>query len=708
VYISSLTIRNFRNFQNSKFHFRKGINTLIGENGSGKTNVFYALRLLLDENLPRKIQLSGVDFNRALDDWRGHWIVISIEFDELVNDEDCKILAVHAVGDEDGRGGRYSLFFRPKSETRKRLFDYSEQVDKTMEGLKAILEPLTEEDYEAVLRCSGTGDFCEDAVYRDFVGDFENIVFPDPETIDRQIIGGRLPNQISMPSQITCTFVKALRDVEAELRNPQNSPLLKLLKNEDKKKISVSEQAKILGQIKDLNATIGGLDEIQNLTSGIGSSIRGAVGHTYAPNVDIRSEIPDDMEGLFQSLKLWVGDPDEAGHFGRLDRLSLGGLNMIYLSLRLLEYERVLSKKDRAAHFLFIEEPEAHIHTHIQKSLFKNVPLNKTQVIVSTHSTHISSASKIRSVNILSRRGQFAEVFHPAKNLDDKDAERIERYLDAVRSTLLFAKGVVMVEGDAEQILIPELFLKVFGASLDEMGVSLLNIGSTGFENLASLFHDDRIRRRCAILTDLDDLPATEAVVANAENWKGFLNSKKSGLERQTRLHEFSDENQWVELFFAPNTFEVDFLRAGNQAVIEAALPEIYPTRTDYREASSLAISVADTSVSNLEILRLAKKEGKGWFALLLAKFLTPKTIIPDYILQAFAFAAPRLPLQMQVTIAQFRLESQRGFPSADAMLELFPDILKIVESDVLKDFMSHFAAEFPADPLTKFVSMQS
>ncbi|MBW4968630.1 ATP-dependent endonuclease, partial [Pseudoalteromonas sp. CR1] len=61
-----------------------------------------------------------------------------------------------------------------------------------------------------------------------------------------------------------------------------------------------------------------------------------------------------------------------------------------------------------------------------------------------------------------------------------------------------------MVEGDAEQILIPQMFKKVFGISLDEIGISLVNIGSTGFKNVARLFHKDRIQKNCAILTDLD------------------------------------------------------------------------------------------------------------------------------------------------------------------------------------------------------------
>jgi putative ATP-dependent endonuclease of the OLD family len=88
--------------------------------------------------------------------------------------------------------------------------------------------------------------------------------------------------------------------------------------------------------------------------------------------------------------------------------------------------------------------------------------------------------------------------------LSDPECDRIERYLDAVRSTLLFAKGVMIVEGDAELILIPNLVKKVLGISLDELGVSLINMTSAFFQNIAKIFHDDRICRRCAIITDLD------------------------------------------------------------------------------------------------------------------------------------------------------------------------------------------------------------
>ena len=98
MHISKLSIRNFRNFKNANFYFQKGVNTLIGENGSGKTNAFFAIRLLIDDSLSRRsIQLRESDFNRALGDWKGHWVIISLDFEELDTSEGCQIIR-HNVG----------------------------------------------------------------------------------------------------------------------------------------------------------------------------------------------------------------------------------------------------------------------------------------------------------------------------------------------------------------------------------------------------------------------------------------------------------------------------------------------------------------------------------------------------------------------------------------------------------------------------------
>ena len=125
MHISKLQLVNYRNFERANIVFKKGINTIIGENGSGKTNLFRAVRLLLDDNMRRSaLRLEERDFHRGLANWRGHWIIISLEFDEVSQDEAIQSLFLHGAGNiENGVIGKatYNLIFRPKASFRRRL-----------------------------------------------------------------------------------------------------------------------------------------------------------------------------------------------------------------------------------------------------------------------------------------------------------------------------------------------------------------------------------------------------------------------------------------------------------------------------------------------------------------------------------------------------------------------------------------------------------
>lgn len=702
MYISSLSIRNFRNFRNARLNFQKGINTIIGENGAGKTNLFYALRLLIDDSLPRFVNFYPSDFNRSLNDWAGHWIIIALEFNELDATEEAQTLAVHSNGHMGtGTKGSYSVYFRPKFQKRKELFDYSQTKGKTKAGLELLLNEITIDDYETIFLCRGAGDFSDDVIYDKYVGDFENILFPDPDNKESEIFGTWLPKEINIHNEVSCTFIKALRDVESDLKSYSSNPLITLLRGKGKN-VEVAKQHEIVQSIDKLNDQIGSLDEVKEIKSGIDKSIKEAVGTTYAPNIDIKSELPNDMEKLFQSLKLWVGDPDEEGYMGRIWELSLGGANLIYLSLKLLEYEKV--RMDRIANFLLIEEPEAHVHTHIQKTLFNNIKANKTQVIISTHSTHISSVSQISSVNILSRGDKEALIFQPSNGLEDDEIVRIERYLDAVRSNLLFAKGVILVEGDAEQILIPEMFKQVFGISLDEIGVSLINIGSTGFENIAQLFDEARIRKNCAILTDLDKsvvkLPADPG--SDSEYEKHCRASEKSGQDRKIKVDAFCKSNDYVEPFYALNTFEVDFLMNANSHEFVQSLYKIYSKPTNIDTAKAKLENKA-VEIAGVEVLRIANKFGKGWLALLVAEQLEYNTYIPTYILKAIAFACSHINSATKAKSIIYRLAAIKA-NAHDANQE---KAKRFVFQDIAdEELIEAFKKDFPADQLTKFMKL--
>ena len=98
MHISKVSLVNYRNFRRATVELKPGINTIIGENGSGKTNLFRAIRLLLDENMVAQAnKLDEKDFNRGLDDWRGHWIVIKLEFSGASSSETIQSLLLQNI-----------------------------------------------------------------------------------------------------------------------------------------------------------------------------------------------------------------------------------------------------------------------------------------------------------------------------------------------------------------------------------------------------------------------------------------------------------------------------------------------------------------------------------------------------------------------------------------------------------------------------------
>ena len=454
--------------------------------------LFRSIRLLLeDASLQYAYKLSDIDFNRCLsnESWKGHWIIISIEFDEINNEEAIQSLFIHGAGiaeKEYVKKASYNLFFRPKADIRQKLSELKEG-DKM--GLESILSSLTIKDnYETFFTGKSTADFNDPAVYKELVGDFENVIFPS--TIDSSKFGIKIPHQLSVSNEVSFTFIQALRDVVSDFHNNRTNPLLNLLKNKSGE-ITEEDYQPISDLVKSLNEKIETLDDVQSIRADIKSTIQDAVGQTYSPSsLSIKSSVPDEADKLLQSLKLYIGEPDEI-HEGGIHELSLGGANLIFLTLKLLEF-KYRKSRDTFANFLIIEEPEAHIHNHIQKTLFDKLDYEDTQIIYSTHSTQISEVSNVERINILAKKQNFAEVYQPSTGLESENINEIQRYLDAVRTNLLFAKGVMLVEGDAEEILVPMMIKKVLGVSLDELGISLINIRSTGFENVAQLFCDNR------------------------------------------------------------------------------------------------------------------------------------------------------------------------------------------------------------------------
>ncbi len=707
MHITKLVLRNYRNFPNATLTFCKGVNTIIGENGSGKSNVFRAIRLLLDLNMLRAAyRLDESDFSRSIGDWRGHWIIISLEFSELSADESIQSLFLHGagvIGVPALERATYNLIYRPRADVRQRL-SALDAFDN--DALSALLGALTPDDYEVVFTGKSDVDFSDDAVYKSVVGDFENVIFNDE--INDPRVGVKLPAQLSVAKEISFTFVQALRDVVSDFQSNKTNPLLTLLKHKSGA-IDPATLQPISDLVDQLNGSIAGLDDVKEVRNDILETIKATAGETYSPtSLSVASDLSGEADKLFQALKLRVGESSDA-YEGAIHELSLGGANLIYLTLKLLEF-RYQTRRLSIANFLLIEEPEAHIHTHVQKTLFDKIAYPDTQIIYSTHSTQISEVSNVEAMNILSRTGNVVESYQPANGLAPEDITVVQRYLDAVRCNLLFAKSVVLVEGDAEELLLPHLFKTAYGISLDELGISLINVRSTGFKNLAMLFHDVRIRKRCAIVTDLDatffDVAENAADAASlVEAKQHAMRSAASGADRKLYLDAFANENRWVSPFYSPTTFEVEFVAAGNADSVVRALPLIY-TKAATIQAATADLQSGQKHLYGWRALTIAKTHGKGWFALKLAATIQSNVRVPPYVLSAILFAYGQPKQQVWLCILRYRLAEIRKIPgvAAAVVAEIAGGIDRYEFGlDDIGDVKALFGRLVPTDPFNDF-----
>jgi len=704
VYLKYLQIVNYKNLRTVRFNFSQGANTIIGENDSGKSNAVTALRLLLDDSYYyNSKRLKESDFAYDLGAWQGHWIIISAVFvditsidkqtevcAEIVPEHENHIFLSSYINSGNGDIGTVTLFIRPQKSIRKKLYEAQSKEEFEEQRKKIKLS-----DYEFYYTSRSQTDFTDPTVYKSVVGDFETGSYCNPDDDDAAILGSKL-NITDVQNHVSVMFVDALRDVANEMRKPRN-PIRRIVEAIETE-IDPADIERIKNNISDLNLSISEVKEIGLIGAQINSKLMDMIGMVYSPEIALESQLNDEINALSKYLSIKPSNQND------MELLGLGHLNMIYMALKLVEFK--FNRTRELINIMIIEEPEAHIHTHIQKTLFDNLKLTKdyTQVIMTTHSTHLSEASEISKINLIKTSGVISRVMQPIEKLDQfgesklllknlKLSECIERYLDAKRSVLLFSKGVLLVEGDGEEILIPNLVKKGLGISLDELGVGLINVGSTAFEYIASLFDNERIQRKCSIITDRD----IQAVAEGSSHYSE--NAQRTGEARQKKLDGLFAENPWVSTFYATNTFEIEFAKySSNQYFIKDIVESHYKQEaaiTRHKEA----LKAGGEDCANT-VLTLATSIGKGWYATLLSSRIDGTVQIPEYILNAIAYACQEIvTTEIKIKIISYSLAF---YPESNSAAK---DILSVIlhirsaeeKEQVIERYLTTFSNDAPA-----------
>lgn len=445
MYLSDLQIEGYRLFKDKKvIHFDKGLNVLVGENGCGKSTVIDAIRLLLNEDEYARSGILEEDFYSSAD----------------------KKVMVDKISIK-GRFGDLS---------EKKKVEYITWLDK---------------DYNAILNVDINKKQDRRNNYK------------------KSIWGGESSNSIfewEPLNDIQCVYLPALRDAERKLKASRGSRLARLLINLSQKELEEKRKTGNLTEIEkdvnDFNDTLSKRTDIARANELINDSLEKALGTIFAQTTKIQfGEVT--FERIVEALRIvfFPGKlPTEESVFRNLFENSLGYNNLIYLATILAEFEG-LKENYTSPRILLIEELEAHLHPQIQikvlKYLKEQADKNEIQVIITTHSTIIASTTPVDNIISFNTTSNGIKITSLKECVINKKAKQfINRWLDATRSTLLFSKGNILVEGLAEALLVPklaELYLAKMKKdnlprSLEEAGISVINMNGIYFQYFLKLY----------------------------------------------------------------------------------------------------------------------------------------------------------------------------------------------------------------------------
>ena len=249
---------------------------------------------------------------------------------------------------------------------------------------------------------------------------------------------------------------------------------------------------------------------------------------------------------------------------------GLGELNLLFIAAELLLLK---DDNDGGMKLALIEELEAHLHPQAQLRLINYLQNeyneNDVQIIISTHSPILASKINLKNL-ILMKDGACYDLAEGKTGLQKGDYLFLQRFLDSTKANLFFAKGIIMVEGDAENILIP-VIADILGYPLEKYGISIVNVGSTAFLRYSRIMvreDGQTIHIPVSVITDCDvkpyDVdPVTKRKTFNEKIIESEQNEKEKN-EKYTEgsVHGFTSPRWTLEYCIAMSSLSEDFHKA--------------------------------------------------------------------------------------------------------------------------------------------------
>ena len=452
MFLGKIQIENFRQFKSVDLVFQSGLNLLVGENDSGKSSIIDAIKFVTGTHSNDWIKLTKDDFHTD-GTIRATELKIVCSFYGLNSDEAAAFLEWLSISD-----GKYYL----KLTLTGRRKEKSNSLSDVFYDVKAG------EDEESGM------------------------------------ISGDAKNKLKV------TYLKPLRDAEYELAPRKGSRLSQILAAYEifQKQDSIRHPLEVTMDKANQEVT----DYFENKE---GKQVSDTINLSYLKEFSLSNNPLTSKFGIAQNDLGRILEKLELQGFSKTNEtnLGLGSNNLLFIAAEML-----LLKKENSYVGLklsLIEEIEAHLHPQSQLNLIDFLDKQSRnlgfQSIITSHSNSLASKVDLNSL-ILCKDSNAYSLRKGETELSSGDYEFLRRFLDNTKANLFFASGVIIVEGDAENLIIPTL-AEYIGFPLHKHGISIVNVGSTALLRYAKIFqrkNGDGIGIKVSCITDRD-IPPKEA-----------------------------------------------------------------------------------------------------------------------------------------------------------------------------------------------------
>jgi len=583
VYLSGLDITGFRSLADVSIDLNRNVSVLIGENNGGKSNIVDVLRLVTDPvDGRRNLYLSGEDIFRGLGQ---DGLVLRATY--TGSPEDLAPYQHAANADHDQV--TYELrFTRPATGQVRGQVTWvagngADPVDPAPRGRDRIrhiyLPPLRDAAHDLG---SGAGGRIQ--------------------TILATLLDG--PDQVKGPTGRPIDEAELLEFVRAQLDEVEAHPVITAATRRIQTRLS-------------------------RLTQG-----------AYEQDAGLGFPATS-LHALARGLRVRMAD---AGLAPRdIAESGMGYANLLFIATVLAQLDAA-SEADLT--ILLVEEPEAHLHPPLQALLLdylreaaaasRTAPrpgrwLGHLQVVITSHAPSLATSAEVTDLVVLQRhafalvtpaavdplnpstvasttddpetvgttagsalaRFETGAITIASLGLPDRDRRKLNRYLTATRSALLFSPRVVLVEGIGEALLLPPMAEATFPAgSLERarfVATVLVPIDGVDFMPYLRLLLTPtgggrRVGRRVLVITDGDS-----------------QNPERTGAARIaeiTALITASGASEYAHLVSTPTTLEPELLLAGNADAVWKAWSAQQPNAWATAKAEIEALPTDDRAVA--------------------------------------------------------------------------------------------------------------